>query len=237
MAVGKVGGGSPSGGNAIAQSDQRLSCRRGIACQPKQGRDLPRIGAHVCQHAPKSDRSRLIQRNGCSGRQVTLRRITDRPHHREWHPTPSGNHSDRAAFQIDRMGAGAAVQVPLHRGIGCDRVLGQKHMTGWAAKQGHQAGISLEAAAAVKHAGGNDHLPRPQRRMQATRQPETDETTRPACNQPVRGRFCPGGFAATDGHRPAQAARDPGLCGQADDDPWDQNPTSTRRVLPRIRLR
>jgi hypothetical protein len=81
--------------------------------------------------------------------------------------------------------------------------------------------------------------PRPQRRIEPTGQSEADEAANPRVDQAGRRPLRPFRRAAARLDRTTEPGGDARLRRQADDETkrGGQNPTSTRRVLPRRRLR
>lgn len=231
-------------------SGQRASCCR-TRCEVKQGPPRPsriagqcqqagglrRPGEHGSHDAQQTDGSVRIQRQERGRGQIAFGGVADRAYDGKWQVVSAGRLGHRAAFQINRVGAGGDPKRSLRRCSGNDGRTRQDRVAGEPAEARGKRGVRLPGFAFRQHIAGDDQRPWAQRRIEPPGEAEADQRGRPLPDQlRCRGDGARRG-AATGLDQTAEAGSDAGLGGQADDETDGQNPTSTRRVLPRTRLR
>jgi hypothetical protein len=92
---------------------------------------------------------------------------------------------DTAAFQIDRVCPRRGVQLALAGRIRRRRRSSHQAMPGQPAEPGRQCRLRRIQMALGQDRDGNDHRPRPQRRIQPSCKAEADQRIRPLFNELV----------------------------------------------------
>ncbi len=148
-----------------------------------------------------------------------------------------GELSDRSAFQVEGVSRGCLKQVSFHGSTCDDFGSGERGMAGQAAEPLRQSSVWPINLAVRQHARRDNNRPRAEARIKTACQSKADKRVgavrdKLACHI---GRALRCTAARSD--QTTESSGNPGLGGQTDDESEGQKPNSTRRVLPRVRLR
>lgn len=243
--------------------DQGSARPSGGRCELQKRRQLGWLVQYGAHDPNQGNASVPIKRDQRRRRQIPVSRIRDCPERDEGQSVRLGDACDSAALQVDGMGSRGGKQKPLGSRIRRDFGAREKAMPGAAAEASGEGQVGRVADAACQDRRWDDQGSRLQCRVQPAGEAEADQCLRPL---PDQFAGCLGRTvrrAAAGKHLVAKAGRDArlgrqtgykaefvnrqtGACQDWTGDPRSctarkgrdgQNPTSTRLVLPRLRLR